>query len=340
MKRKRFLVLAALAVAVGLVTAMAVPVAGDDGPKLYGIQSETGWICEIDVGTATETQVFHVQPPVSLNGSRPNGLAFDGPNNRLYYATYKAPNDLYFYDGSTQVYAGYLGHEIAAADFYDGKYYYIAGGPAGKTDDLYEVAFNANGTMASVTPHLNITAALDHRWWFYGDLAVSPGGTIYADGLCEKHGSVEFFKVDRNGSNFEWIADLDGGTAALQLGFGPDGTLYGHDYYTKGMYTVDTGTGDRTWVFTGTKVYTDLASGPREPTPTPTPEPTPTPTPTPTPPPTPTPTAPPSVGGTVLPTDKPGLFTPWIVAAGGLIVALGVSLVIWSRRRTEGAVDR
>ena len=47
-----------------------------------------------------------------------------------------------------------------------------------------------------------------------------------------------------------------------------------------------------------------------------------------------------SVGGTIIPTDKFGLLTPWIVAVGALIVAAGVSLGIWSRRRTEGAAGR
>ena len=369
MKREKFLVLVAFVVALGLVTAMAVPVAGDDGPKLYGIESETGWICEIDVGTHAEPHVFQVEPPVSVNGSRPNGLAFDDLNNRLYYATYKAPNDLYFCDVDTltQVYSGPLDHEIAAADFYDGKYYYIAGGPSGRTDDLYEVVFNTDGTINHVNEYANISGDLDHKWWFYGDLAISPDGTIYADGLCETHGSVEFFKVDRDGQNFDWIADLDSGTAALQLGFGYDGTLYGHDYYTQGLYSVDIGTGARTLIFTGTRVYTDLSSGPREPTPTPTPEPTPTPTPeptptptpeptptptpeptpTPTPEPTPTPTPtvtvtpPPSVGGTTLPTDKLGLMMPWIIAAGALIVIGGVLLAVCNRKYgTERGSDR
>jgi len=47
-----------------------------------------------------------------------------------------------------------------------------------------------------------------------------------------------------------------------------------------------------------------------------------------------------SVGGSIIPTDKVGLLTPWIAAVGALIVAAGVSLLIWSKRRTEGAVDR
>jgi hypothetical protein len=47
-----------------------------------------------------------------------------------------------------------------------------------------------------------------------------------------------------------------------------------------------------------------------------------------------------AVGGTIIPTDKVGLLTPWIAAVGALIVAAGVSLVIWSRRRTEGAAGR
>ena len=68
--------------------------------------------------------------------------------------------------------------------------------------------------------------------------------------------------------------------------------------------------------------------------------PPPTPTPTATPSPTPTATPPPPVGGTIIPTDKPGLVMPWI-AAGALIVAAGVSLAIWNRKRGgERASDR
>ena len=333
--RKGLLPVLALVLAFGLALSVGVTTAGADGPKLYGIESETGWIYEIDVGTATETQVFEVQdPPVSVNGSRPNGLAFDSVNNRLYYATYQAPNELYFCDVDTltQVKSGDLDHEIAAADFYDGKYYYIAGGPAGRTDDLYEVAFNPDGTMASVTQHLSISSDA-HAWWFYGDLAVSPGGTIYADGLCETDDEVEFFEVSTTGTGFSMITVLGGTTKTLQLGFGYDGTLYGHSINTMNLYSVDTTSGDLTLVFTGTKKYTDLSSGPREPAATPTPAPTPTPTPTPTSTPTPTPTVtatpPPAVGGTILPTDTLGLMMPWLVVGGSLVLVAIVLLAVY-----------
>ncbi|MGB2798335.1 MAG: hypothetical protein WBC82_00565 [Dehalococcoidia bacterium] len=59
----------------------------------------------------------------------------------------------------------------------------------------------------------------------------------------------------------------------------------------------------------------------------------PTPTPTPTPTLTPIVTPPPSIGGTIIPTDKLGLLMPWIMAAGALRVLAGVSLAIWSKRR-------
>ncbi|MBA7593539.1 hypothetical protein ES703_00463 [subsurface metagenome] len=41
---------------------------------------------------------------------------------------------------------------------------------------------------------------------------------------------------------------------------------------------------------------------------------------------------PPPVGGTIVPTDKLGLVMPWIMA-GALIVAAGVSLALWNRKR-------
>lgn len=40
----------------------------------------------------------------------------------------------------------------------------------------------------------------------------------------------------------------------------------------------------------------------------------------------------PPVGGTIVPTDKLGLVAPWIMAAA-LIVAAGVSLAVWNRKR-------
>jgi uncharacterized repeat protein (TIGR01451 family) len=40
-----------------------------------------------------------------------------------------------------------------------------------------------------------------------------------------------------------------------------------------------------------------------------------------------------TVGGIILPTDKPGLMMPWLIAAVALIALAGVSLVVWSRRQ-------
>ena len=62
------------------------------------------------------------------------------------------------------------------------------------------------------------------------------------------------------------------------------------------------------------------------------PPPTPTPVPTPTPTPMPTPTHAPPIGGTILPIDTLELMMPWLIAAA-LIVAAGVSLGMWRRRR-------
>jgi hypothetical protein len=41
---------------------------------------------------------------------------------------------------------------------------------------------------------------------------------------------------------------------------------------------------------------------------------------------------PPSVGGTIIPTDKLGLVMPWSIAVAVIVVA-GVSLAMWNNKR-------
>ena len=256
-----------LVLALGVSLPMAALVgAQPDSVSVYGIQRNTGEIYEIDPTTGDATLEFTVQSPVTPSSVGPNGLAYDEDNGYWYYTTYGGLAQLYFWDGSAQTDAGYLGHSIADGDFYDGKYYYIAGG----TDDQYEVTFKGDGTIDTVIPHPDISDnahAWTHAWTFDGDIAISPEGVIYGCGKCGEAGhGYEFFKVDRDGQNFQMI-DLSVHSFSLQLAFGSD-TLYGHESRDDGLfYAVDTSNGDLSSPFPNytNYLYTDLASNPPPP---------------------------------------------------------------------------
>jgi hypothetical protein len=143
-------------------------------------------------------------------------------NDRLYFCDYQSTTTLYFWDGAQQQTAGPLGTgEIANAAFYNGKYYYITGPTA--SDDLYEVAFNADGTINSIT-FLNDISDNNHAWTFNGDIAIKDG-VLYGWGLCSTHG-YEFFTYNLFTNIF--TENKTTYQASLQLAFGSDGTLYGH----------------------------------------------------------------------------------------------------------------
>jgi sugar lactone lactonase YvrE len=258
--RKFLFPLLAVVLAIGLALPMSTPVAAVDTPIVYGVQRETGEIWQINPIDGSPTLVFTAPIPPNRSSSSPNGLAYDSDNNRLYYTQYPGTAQLYFYDGTIQQSAGALTGVIACADFYAGKYYYISSA----TDDLYEVTFDANGFKASDTKIADITSNA-HSWTFDGDIAISPEGKLYGFGKCGIHGQYEFFSVDLDGQNFALIKD-NGYTFSLQLAFSPDGTLYGHASSGVGyFYTVALDSGVPTLLpLSGkSKLYTDLASGPR-----------------------------------------------------------------------------
>ena len=263
MKKVLFPILAVLLV---MAFIPVVGLAADGGPTVYGIKRYSAQIYEIDPTTGAATLEFTATSPVTGGSATPNGLAYDSDNNRFYYATYTGAADLYFYDG-TQTKAGDLTGQIACADYYDGKYYYIDGGPpvpAGATDDLYEVDLDeTTGLMTSETKVGDIAGGA-HGWTFNGDIAISADGVLYGLGLCATDGKYEFFSVNLDGSGFSIIKDT-GYTFSLQLAFFGD-TLYGHTSTGDGLfYEVDLDTGDLSSAFPNSTeyLYTDLASGPR-----------------------------------------------------------------------------
>jgi len=226
---------------------------------LYGIERFNGIVYGVDVLAGTSWVEFNIPDPPPAGSAGPNGLAYDAVNGRFYYCDYPSTTTLYFWDGTQQV-AGLLEQNIAAADFYDSKYYYIAGKPP--TDDLYVVEFNANGTIKTGFPEkVDDIADNAHGWTFNGDIAIKDD-VVYGWGLCSTHG-YEFFTYDLGTGDFS-VNTVSYGSS-LQLAFGSDGTLYGHRSGGAGaFYVVDTTNGDVTMV-TPTPVpallYTDCASG-------------------------------------------------------------------------------
>lgn len=231
---------------------------------LYGIHRNDGDIYGIDIVSKTAWLEFSsIAPPAG--SAKPNGLAYDAANERMYYCTYQStPTTLYFWDYSTgtENVAGNLGNvQIADADLYNGKYYYITGPPA--SDDLYEVAFNADGTILSNTKIGDI-ASNAHGWTFNGDIAVKDG-VVYGWGKCATHNKYEFFTYDLTSSVFNFTTTAYQGFS-MQLAFGSDGILYGHKSNASGnayFYQVDITNGNLSneTLIDPDLAYTDCASG-------------------------------------------------------------------------------
>jgi hypothetical protein len=228
---------------------------------LYGIQRNTGTVYGIDVLAGTSWVEFNIPDPPPPGSAKPNGLAYDADNERFYYCDYQPTTTLYFWDGTQQIEAGSLPGEIADADFYNGKYYFITGPPA--SDDLYEVTFNTNGTIADGnTVPIDDIASGAHGWTFNGDIAIKDG-VVYGWGWCGTDNEYEFFTYDLGTSAFN--VNTVSYNSSLQIAFGSDGILYGHRSGGAGaFYVVDTTNGDVSMVTPTPSpghLYTDCASG-------------------------------------------------------------------------------
>jgi len=230
---------------------------------VYGMARNTGEVWGIDVvnGTAWEEFGSIAPPPTSAS---PNGLAYDGVNERMYYCNYKVggdPRELYFWDYSTrtEILAGPIGFENAAADFYSGKYYYVSSLPA--TDDLYEVILNPDGTILSNLIKADMSGNA-HNWTFSGDIAINDG-ILYGWGRCATHDKFEFFSYNLTTGDFTVNQTAFQGFS-MQLAFGSNGTLYGHESKTPGnFYEIDISNGNLSAPISITPgtLYTDCSSG-------------------------------------------------------------------------------
>ena len=195
-----------------------------------------------------------------------NALAHDNDNNRLYY-TAKDLYELYFYcldSGEGNYFAGDLEDEldmdlpkknIYGAAYGLGAYWFIFE----KTDDLYRITFNEDGTIDEDDSGLyaqNITGEIEHGFQF-GDVALElRDGILYGS----THTDPElFFTYNIRTGEYD---EPDGADAKkLQLGYGGDGVLYGHETRRNTWYEVNPESGVKTLFYTDTHgvQFSDLA---------------------------------------------------------------------------------
>ncbi|NLB17598.1 MAG: hypothetical protein GX825_02410 [Syntrophomonadaceae bacterium] len=225
-----------------------------DGVFVYGVESGSGDLYEIDVLNEKENRIFKGSGGYTY--PYPNGLAFDNINDRLYFAVNN--QDLSYYDFSldTVSSAGVLQHSgtnVCGATFGGGYYWYIPD----NSPNLYKVSFNGNGEIDSQ----ELVAELGGSFT-YGDVAID-----YKEGVIYGSGIEKYFIYDVTNEEY-W--EPGGNATFLQIAWGSVGLLYGHKGQREGVgsghrnwYTIEPSSGTTTYKFTGENLYVDLASGSR-----------------------------------------------------------------------------
>ncbi len=227
---------------------------------VFGVERGSGNLYEIDVTAGVAYRLADITDPVPANVNSPNGLAYDGATNRLYFSASlegAATSDLYFWDGNSMHLAGTVTGQAGGASIHDGAYYYVVNA----TDDLVKVTFTAAGAVANETTIYPGFAGTDT--FRFGDLAISPdGSTLYGSTLQSGTTPPTFFNLDLGTGAYAAVSTSSG--VGLQLAFGDDGVLYGQSTGTGEFFTVDPLTGSTVSAGTPSGAldgFTDLASG-------------------------------------------------------------------------------
>lgn len=226
-----------------------------DAVLLYGTENNIvthANIWEFDTATCVPSLVLShslaVQPGFNVNGN-----ALDFLNDRFYFAGFSGPvpSPLYFSDSVNVFAAGTLDGGAACATFYSGKYYYVKN----VTDDLMEVQLDADGYKVGETKIADITG--DTKPFQFGDIVYDVDGTLYGYGKNPAAGGApEFFIFNPSHSTpYESFPQ----SLLIQLTFGVDGVLYGHDSDNGTFFTVDKTNGDLTQICTSYSPVIKLA---------------------------------------------------------------------------------
>jgi hypothetical protein len=251
-------------IALFVVCVFALGAVAADAAVIYGIQhhnSATANIYKIDMNTCDRT----LMASTTLNqapGSSWNGNAYDIVNDRYYFTQFddqdRYPKILWMLDNfstsPTLVQATDplqpLSERVSNGTFYNGKYYYMGH----KTDNLWEVTFNADGTVASEVQLTDI----GNKTWYFGDIAYGMDGILY--------GSVAQTTYNNNPEFFTWDGTTytsymaTGAPEALQIAFGDDGVLYGYAIFNDNkFYAINTADGTLTEKCTSPMDFSDLA---------------------------------------------------------------------------------
>lgn len=213
-----------------VVAAHAVVESDEDAEYVYGISNDEGVIYAVDLANKTSVAIFDTDLDAG-NENWPNGLAYDPTTERLYYVD--EDGKLYFIDpsdpGAGETHAGTVGALNAGATFYEGDYYYV---PHDGDDDLHRVSFDVNGDIANEEiVASDFTGRADASFQF-GDLAARDDVIFFhADDVGSSPGGIEFSQFDMSGSSPVYTQIETGYAAKLQLAFGSDGTLFGHQTF-------------------------------------------------------------------------------------------------------------
>ena len=243
---------------------------------IFGVMGDgnNGSLWRIDVSDDSivdETRLVEIDTVDGSTQFYPNGLAYDDENHRLYYAVRSnSGTQLFMYDFENDpiLAATGLSGEVYGATWGDGKYWYIPNG----SNDMRTVEFDVDGINGTVEMHeANFAGGKSFN---FGDMALAPDEPVIYVSTSFSGTDKEFFKYDLNegeGNRYLPIIDSDytGKAVGLQLGFGEDGVLYGHNTFGSSQ----TGAGAKEWfevskagtvtsLGTGKNEYNDLASGP------------------------------------------------------------------------------
>ena len=252
---KKFIICMAIGIFLmfGIVSADAARLLGTQMPT-SGINGAYARIYEIDPNTCTSSLIVqHYLPPSPSNW---NGNAYDALNDLFYFAKWNGDNSsaaIYyndFYDNSLTYVGTTTSHGIACGTFYNGKYYYIHNA----TDDLRSVTMSG-GSMID-TKVGDITG--NTKTLKFGDVAYDANGILYGSATATPGGNI-FFIYDPANTTSPFTSYTASQT--LQLAFGSDGVLYGHNANSGDFYTVSTTDGTLTSLCTSSVKFADLAAG-------------------------------------------------------------------------------